>query len=308
MNQQVKEKKKSANKWLILFVIALLLAIVGFVLYFNTLGKTNKLIEEKNQQKAYFQQEIDSLLIEHDKVKTEYKMFADSMNNSILAKDSVILANAKEIKKLLNTKWEYRKVQKKLAALREIAQGYLVQIDSLYTVNKTLKDENIKIKTKYQKEKKINQKLIQEKKELNQIVEKASVFKVFDIEVIGVKETWTNKLKETNKARRADKFRICFTVGENDLIDNGEIELFFRIASPEGKILSPSELDDYAFTVNNTDTLQYTMRKVINYEGKSFRKCIFWNKPKGQSLKKGKYIVDIYTTKGKVSQTYIELK
>ncbi len=304
MNESIKEKK-SVNKWLILFILALLLAIATFIMNYKNKTKAEQLMAEKNQQKAYFQQEIDSLLVEHDKVKTEYKMLADSL----LVKDSVIIANAKEIKKLLNTKWEYNKVRKKLSALREIAQGYLVQIDSLYTVNKTLKDENIKIKTKYQKQKKITQQLQQEKKALNKKVEAASVFKVFDIEAIGVKETWNNKLKETNKARRTDKFRICFTVAENDLLEHGEVELFFRIATPEGKIISPSELDDYAFTVNNTDTLQYTMRKVINYEGEGFRKCIFWNKPSGQEkLSKGKYTVDIYTNKGKLSQTYVELK
>lgn len=303
-NQQAKKKKNNQLIWIILFVVALIgVGIIGYM-YMNTSKEVEQLREDKQQQKVFFERELDSLMIEHNEVKTEYSTLADSLS----IKDSVIKANAKEIKKLLHTQWEYYKVQKKLSRLRKVAQGYLVQIDSLYRVNKQLQVENKEIKSKYRNELELTQRLSDEKSVLNEKVEKASVLRVFDIEAMGIHNTWFNNEKETDKAHRTDKVKICFTVEENELAESGEKALFFRIADPSGKILTPAKSESYSFELGE-ETLQYTIKEIINYQGKSFRKCIYWMNPNEEyELVEGQYTIDIYSREGKLSQTYIQLR
>ena len=305
-SQQVPPQKNNKNLiiWIVLFIIALIGAIVVGYLYMNTSSEVKELKEEKQQQKVFFERELDSLMTEHNTVKREYNTLTDSLD----AKDSIIKENAKEIKELLKTEWEYYKVQKKLSQLRKVAQGYLVQIDSLYRVNKELEIENKEIKNKYRKEQELNQRLGKEKENLNKKVEKASVLQVFDIDAVGIRTTWFDNEKETDKARRTDKVKICFTVEKNELAETGEKALFFRIAGPAGKVITPSESEAYSFDLND-EKLQFTLKEIINYQGESFRKCIYWQNPNpDEKLEEGQYTIDIYSKEGKLSQTYIELR
>lgn len=298
-------KKSKGIIWIILFAVALIAAIIIAILYMNTTSEVKVLQQEKQEQKVYFQQELDSMMIEHGKIKVEYGELADSL----VIKDSIITANAVEIKKLLNTKWEYYRVQKKLKQLRKISQGYLVQIDSLYRVNQQLQIENKEIKNKYRKEIQMTKRLTEEKDVLNKKVADASILRVFDINARGIKSTLFSNERTTDKANRTDKFKICFTVEQNDLATLGERVLFFRIAGPNGKILTPSNSEAYTFSYED-EVLQYTAQEIVNYQGESFRKCIYWSNPNiDEKLESGQYTIDIYTEEGgKLSQTYVNLK
>lgn len=303
-NQEEQKKKKRTNLlWIILFIVALALFIVSGILYLNTSSEVTKLKEDKRQQKVYFEQELDSLMTEHKEVKTEY----DNLTDSLKKKDSIIKKNAEQIDKLLDTKWKYQKVQKKLSKLRDIAQGYLQQIDSLYRVNKELKAENKEIKTKFRKEQQMTQELTREKEELNEKVNKAAQLDVHNIDANGIKITWFNNEKETDKARRTDKFNICFTVGENELAEKGEKVLYFRVAMPSGKIMTPSKGSAYTFEYDE-QKMQYTIDYDFDYDGESFRECIEWKTPEDKDLPEGQYTVDVYSKNGKLSQTYVDLR
>ncbi|MDZ7742692.1 MAG: hypothetical protein U5Q03_13315 [Bacteroidota bacterium] len=159
--------------------------------------------------------ELDSLMSEHNQIKEEYGELADTLQ----LKDSLIRANAKEIKNLLNYKWEYYKINKKFQKLQEVAQTYVHQMDSLYRENKALKEENVQIKRKYQKQVDITQELVDVQKRLSEKVEEAEILQTYNLKADGIQLRWGgNKQKETDRAKRVDKIRICFTLGENSIV------------------------------------------------------------------------------------------
>ncbi|MDA3904988.1 MAG: hypothetical protein PF484_02820, partial [Bacteroidales bacterium] len=165
-----------------LFVWVLLAIITLVAAYFIYSGiQKDKIISEVNQEKeaqrVELQGELESLLTEHEQTKLAYGNLADSMT----VKDSLIVANAKEIKTLLNYKWEYRNVQKKLDKLRIVAQTYVAQMDSLYTVNKELVEENLNIKRRYDSEQRKNIVLEKEKEQLADKIVEASVLEAYNI-------------------------------------------------------------------------------------------------------------------------------
>ena len=298
-----KEKKSGSKIYIvILLIIFVLLVIVGY-LYFNTKTKVGELVDEKEQIRIELQTELDSLLNQHNRVKTEYGQLSDSLS----VKDSVILANANEIKKLLNYKWEYYQIKKKLNQLRTVAQGYVIQLDSLYTVNRELIEENQRIRENFRSEKQKNTELIEEQKELLEIVDKASVIRAYNIIATGIRQRGS-KQKETDKARRTDRVRVCFTLGENTLVEPGKRTLYVRIARPDDAILIFDESDEYTF-LHQGKKLQYSIKRVIDYENESIDLCIYWNKKQNEEpAMAGKYFVTVYTDNEKIGEAYFELQ
>ena len=81
---------------------------------------------------------MDSLLKVHNDLKESY----GELSLELAEKDSIIQADAVEIKKLLDSQWDYNRIKKKVTQLQEISQRYVRQMDSLYTVNRELVAEN----------------------------------------------------------------------------------------------------------------------------------------------------------------------
>lgn len=302
---QKKKDKKNSLLWIILLGIAAVLFVVFAVLYFNSSNELKEMKVEKQKQKEYFEGELSTLMVEHKKVKLEYSAVSDSL----VLKDSVIEANAVELENMLKYKWDFYKVQKKIKALRKVAQGYLVQIDSLYRVNSVLIEENKEIKGKIKIEQRKNSELSKEKQELNNLVEKASELSVYNLSAVGIKLTWFDNEKTTDKAKRTEKIKICYTVGENTILSPGAKNIYFRIADPSRKIFtSETNADSYTFEYDGK-VMQYTLKEVVDYDGEAIDKCIYWSNPSNEEfLQKGQYTIDIYSDNTKIGQTYLELK
>ena len=109
-------------------------------------GNLQQLEAEKEMQRQDFQAEVDSLMKVHNELKESY----GELSQELAEKDSIIQADAVEIKKLLDSQWDYNRIKKKLASLQTISQKYVRQMDSLYTVNRELVAENERIREEFQ--------------------------------------------------------------------------------------------------------------------------------------------------------------
>ncbi|MBE9480105.1 MAG: hypothetical protein IMY69_00250 [Bacteroidetes bacterium] len=281
--------KKSSNTLKI--IVGILIAIIVALAVWLVLTKSNlnTLLTEKENQRVELQSELDSLLTEHNSIKEEYGTLSDSL----FVKDSIIQANAREIKKLLNTQWEYYKVKKKLRLLQKVAQGYVHQMDSLYRLNKELTNENIKIKREYQLELKKNVELTKVTGELTEKVEEASVLKTYKVTANAIRSRSGGKESITDKARRVNKIKTCFTLSENAIIPAGNKEIYVRIARPDNKILTKGRGDEYSF-IYQGEKLQYSIKKSIDYQNKSMDICLYWTKRQTQEMTTGLYKVEIF--------------
>jgi hypothetical protein len=294
---------KSRNKSLIIIVILLAAMALLTWLYLSTRSRLGSLLEEKEQQRVELQHELDSLITEHNNIKLEYGTFSDSL----VAKDSIIQANALEIRKLLDTQYEFYKVKKKLDRLRSISQGYLKQIDSLYTVNQELKAENEQIRSSYQMEQQKSSSLLKDKEALTEKVTMAAVLRAYKITASGVRGSG-DKERITDKAKRVEKIKVCFTLGENPLLSAGAKDIYIRIARPDKMILARGRGDDYSFSYKG-EILQYTMRETVNYQNQAMDICTYWiNRSAKENLPEGVYVVSVYAEDFEIGQTSFELK
>lgn len=304
-NQKSDNGKAKFNIWPVVSVF-LILAVVGLVIWLSlTRSNLNQLLEEKELQRVELRQELDSLLNEHEKVKVAY----GDLSDSLVVKDSVIQANAVEIKKLLNTQWEYYKVKKKLSQLQEIAQGYVRQMDSLYRVNEALTEENIAMKQDIAELKDAKAAVEKDREELTKQVEIASVLKAYNIEAGGIRlRSGGSKEVPTDKAGRIDKVKVCFTIGENAIVPAGERMVYVRIARPDKEILTKTKGDNYTFPFQG-DTLQYSIMKTVNYENIPLEICLDWYKQySSQDMLEGLYHVDIFADDNVIGHSTFTLR
>ena len=284
------EKNSGSKKWIIIAVLLLIVIIAILIWFLPMKNKYLSIISEKEAQRSELQNELNELMEEHNSIKAEYGALSDTLSK----KDSIILANAKEIQELLNYKWEYAKVNKKLELLRKISQGYVHQLDSLYTVNRELGEENEKIRQQYSKEQDRTRELSKDKEKLNEKITLATVLKAYSISTVGIRLTGSGKEKETDKASKIERVKICFTLGENKLVEPGRKTLYVRIVRPDDVVVTQKVDGDYTFEFKG-QTLEFTSKQEIDYQNKDTSTCIYWTKKsKEEPAMVGTYNVFIY--------------
>ena len=299
-----KNKGKGQARVFQLLLVFALMIIAGLIIWlFMTKTDLNDLVAEKEVQRVQLTAELDSLLIQHEQVKIEYGSLADSL----AVRDSVIQANAEEIKKLLNTQWEYYKVKKKLARLQVISQGYVRQMDSLYRVNEALAMENEEIRQDLGQVRREKEAIERDREALSEKVEMASVFQTYNIIADGIRARGS-KEKITDKAKRVDKIKVCFTIGKNDIILPGEYKVYVRIAKPDEEVLTKDRTTSYTFEYQGEE-IQYSINKDINYQNTPIDLCMYWYKRyETQPMMIGTYHVDVFIDEHVVGHTTFQLR
>jgi len=307
-NQPLKENNNTPNmkakndniyKGTIL-VLVIIIAVLTFMLITsrNALKdvSTEKLVAE--DLNLELKVELDSVLTEYNMVKMEY----DSV---LTTQDSIIQANAQEIERLIAQQGDYRRIRRQLNLLREITQNYVHEIDSLYTENRVLKAENVEMQEEIQRVTRETTALSQTKEELESKVEVASALRAIQINATPIRLRGRTREEETDRARRTDLVKVCFTVAENPVATPGNKNAYVRIADPTGNILRLGDDDRYAFT-HGEDTLQFTMKGEFNYTNIDTEVCLQWNNT--QDYEEGMYLVSIFTDEFRLGESQFSLR
>lgn len=303
------KKKAIRNKNLLFAALAALLLALVFVIILAVKNSAIKddlqtLEAEKEMQRRDFQAEVDSLMKVHNELKESY----GELSQELAEKDSIIQADAVEIKRLLDSQWDYYRIKKKLASLQEISQKYVRQMDSLYTVNRELVAENERIREEYQAEKRVNTNLTRRNDELTGKVNLAATMKIHNLTANAVRFKGNSKEATTDRANRAERIMVDFTVAQNDLVEAGTKVFYLRIADPTKVVISKGSGDEYSFK-SNGESLQYTEQVRFNYDGKDVAVRAYYIKPSGIEFMPGRYYIDVYEQGGKlIGQTSLELR
>ncbi len=297
------ETNKNNNTYKIIVVIlVLLIAVLTWQLIVTkTTVHTFTIEKEKAQAKnSALQHELDSLLTEHEKIKKEY----GNLSGQLTEKDSIILSKADEIQKLIATQADYYKIKRKLDYLRGITQGYVSQIDSLYTVNRVLKKENVEIKDQFEKEQVKTTALTKDKDSLTEKVSLASTLKAYNIKGTPIRLKSGGKKEEVeDKAKRIDRIKVSFTLSENLIAPNGNKTIYVRIARPDEKILTLSNDDTFDY---NGEKIQLSIKKDIDYQNKAMDISMYWDKT--EDFAAGNYVVSVFTDGILIGESQFVLK
>lgn len=300
---QKEEKKRGGLLWII---IALLLGsnILTIWLYLQEKNKaaeqivvTEKVVVERDNIKS----DLLALQHEYDNLKTNDA----ALQKEIDEKKAYIEQLLKEAEKHKGDSYIIAKLKKETETLRQIMIGYVHTIDSLGTLNKNLIVEKQNVLKELDNEKGKITTLNKEKDELKATIEKGSVLTCFNVKAVAVKlKNGGKKESETSKAKRADKIKVSFSLGENKIAKPGEKTVYVRIITPDGKEMAKNYDDSFKFTFDNS-TGYYAGKTALNYANVEIAGVTYCegNSP----LVPGNYIIEVTCDKVIVGSTTLKL-
>jgi hypothetical protein len=223
----------------------------------NTITISEKILVEKNTV------EVDLLDLQKDYQNLQTNDAA--MQLDIDAKRERIEELIKEAAKHKGDATIISKLKKETQTLRSIMQSYVRTIDSLNTLNQTLVAEKKTVLKQLGSEKEKQSVLIKEKDELKSTIAKGSILSCFNISAKAVLyKRGGKKESETNKARKTEKIKVSFSLGENKIAKAGEKTIYVRIMTPDGKELAKSYDDNCRFNFNQSSGY-FAGKETLNY-------------------------------------------
>ena len=263
------------------------LALVGTVAYLYV-----NLDNQKKENKAM--QELAEL--DKKEMENEYQQFATQYSEmkTQISNDSIIAQLTAEqekterlLKELKDTKSndarEIARLKRELATVRAGLRSYVIEIDSLNRLNQNLTAENSRIKGQYNEATRQIEGLNSERASLSEKVAIAA-----QLDATGISMQLKNKKgKKTDKTSKCKTVQVNFTIAKNVTASNGTKTFYVRITSPSGTTLGGGGTFNY-----QNRSLEATMRKAVEYDGRETTISTFWNV--SQSLMAGTYQVSVF--------------
>lgn len=268
----------------LIVVIILLLGGIG-TLYYN-LHKQRAENAEMEQLAALDKKEMEN---EYQQFATQYsEMKTQISNDSIIAqltaeqeKTERLLKELKDTKS--NDAREIARLKRELATVRAVLRSYVIEIDSLNRLNQNLTAENSRIKGQYNEATRQIEGLNSERASLSEKVAIAA-----QLDATGISMQLKNKKgKKTDKTSKCKTVQVNFTIAKNVTASNGTKTFYVRITSPSGTTLGGGGTFNY-----QNRSLEATMRKAVEYDGRETTISTFWNV--SQSLMAGTYQVSVF--------------
>lgn len=305
MEEKQTSNLERTNKILTALVIILSI-LLGVVLWqFFELRKTNAQkgteIELLGDERGDLQNELEDMLTEMDSLETDN----DSMK--------VQLAQRREevedlLHKVKDKDFAIYKLRKETKTLRVIMKGYVVTIDSINTLNVGLRNENKAVKQTLYKERTKAKELQKSNENLSSKVALASRLDVRNVSVVAIRLKKDMTGKETDRAKKASKLRVCFSLDENRVAKAEKKKLYIRIIAPDGKVLKAGSSDEYKFSFNGVRGY-FSDKLLVDYSNKAADYCLDWEKPSADfDLPIGEYKVFLFAEDYEMASTSHILK
>lgn len=271
--------------WIPTILVVLLLA-----------GATAYLFVSLNKQKEENAAIKELAEIDKKEMENEYQQFAQQYSEmkTQINNDSIVAQLTAEQEKTQRLLGELRRVKstdareitrlkKELATVRAVIRSYVMEIDSLNKVNASLAQENTRVKGQYEAATRQIEGLSTEKRSLSEKVAIAA-----QLDATGIALVAKNKRgKSTDQITKATTLQVSFNITRNVTATSGVKDIYVRIMSPTGSLLN----GEGSFSYENR-TLQYSMKRSVEYNGEETPVSLFWNV--SQALQGGTYQVSIF--------------
>ena len=273
-------------------------------LFIGTGFYTSKLYNEKKQNEATLTKEKQLVMSDLNNMAKQYDIAIGdnkTANEDLVDARNRIQGLMDSLKISQNSVHSLMSYRKKFLSLQEEMNVLLTENDKLKIQNSMLSSSLDSTNVRLAERTMFTDSLLVQNTELATVVENAAVLQAVGLKAFGVIERSSGKLVPTERARRSDKIRICYTVAKNTLVGAGDKELYVQVLDPSDNVLGVNEQIQFGDTV-----LNYSIVSKFNYENKNLNICEFVA-PKG-TFNKGRYIVNIFNKKELISNTEFTLE
>jgi len=275
------------KKILIALLAIIFAALIGGLIYLY------KNLDEQKQENREMQElaELDKIEMENEyqQFAAQYSEMKTQINNDSIIeqlsaeqeKTQRLLAELQRVK--ANDAREITRLKKELATVRAVLRSYVLEIDSLNRLNQNLVEENTRVKAQFQEATNKIAGLNTEKQSLSEKVAIAA-----QLDAIAINMTAKNKRgKKTEDMNKCKVVQVDFSLAKNVTASSGMKNVYVRITTPTGSVLGEGGTFNY-----ENRTLEYSMKKSVEYGGQETPVSLFWNV--NQAMSGGTYRVSIF--------------
>ena len=283
-------------KILIGLLVVLLVSLAGYTYTLIQQNKETVLFLEAD--KAEVQKELEALVVSYNEILQDNKL---KDNELIAARDRIVvlLDSVKNYKANLSIINRYKA---QVRGLKNERAQLFKRADSLLVVTQRLAIEKDSTTAVLIKTIKVVDSVTTANTQLFNSLEKGALIGISNLDVTAIIVRKGGKIKETKRATRADKIRVCYTIAPNTLAQAGDRVLYVQVINPDNNIIG-----DKSNITFGQDLLTYSKSESVFYENQALDVCAIVGTA-GQDVLKGLYTINIFDAQRQIGSTTLMLK
>ena len=249
------------------------------------------------------QTDKETLTVQLQDLRTDYNDLSsnnDSLNVQLSVEREKVDQLIERVKQTeASNRAKIRQYEQELGTLRSIMRHYITQIDSLNTLNTTLRQDAVAARDEARKSQREYNELKSTTDDYARKVEIGSVVKGRNFTLSAL----TSAGKGIDRSSRTEKLKCCLFLMENDIAKKGPRQVYIRVKGPDGVLMTSNGESVFS---SAGETLIYSASREVDYQGSDVEVCIYF----GQAgiFHKGVYSVDVYTSEAKLGSVDLLLK
>ena len=276
-------------------LVAVVVLLAGALAYIW--WEKSSLVNELNAEKEELTSQMIELQNDYASLSSDYDMINSQLDSSREEVSQLI----ERIKKTEATnRSKIRQYEKELGTLRSIMRNYIVQIDSLNTLNKKLTADAAAARREAAESRRQSEELSKTVESLSGQVAVGSVVKARGLKI----EAYNSSDKVTDRSSRVVRMIASLALVENDLAEKGPVRVYIRVKDPDGILLTNDT--QRTFSVNGGEPMICSASREVDYQGKEVELGIYLNDI--PSYAKGIYTVEAYTDQTKLGEAELMLR
>lgn len=294
--EEVKGNPKDSKMKTIVYVLVAVAVVLAAALAFVWFERTS-LVNDLNDEKQDLTQRMIELQNDYASLSSDYETINSQLDSSREEVSQLI----ERIKKTDATnRAKMRQYEKELGTLRTIMRSYIVQIDSLNTLNKKLTADAAAARKEAAESRKKNAELKQTVKSLSASVATGAILKGRAIRI----DAYNASGKVTDRSSRVVRLLTTLSLVENELAEKGPVRVYIRVKDPDGNLLTNASSRE--FTVAGGEPMIASASREVDYQGAEVEMSIYLNDI--AEYVKGIYTVEAFTEQASLGTAELMLR
>ncbi len=294
MTTQISNNNRA--KILIGLLVILLVSLAGYTYTLIQQNKETVLFLEAD--KAEVQKELEALVVSYNEILQDNKLKDKDL---IAARDRIIvlLDSVKDYKANLSIITRYKA---QVRGLKNERAQLFKRADSLLVVTERLAIERDSTTAVLNKTIKAVDSVTTANTQMSKSLEKGALIGITNLDASAIIVRKGGKIKETKRASRADKIRVCYTIAPNNLAQAGDRVLYVQVINPDNNIIG-----DKSNITFGQNLLTFSKSISVFYENQALDVCAIVGNT-GQDVLKGLYTINIFDAQRQIGSTTLMLK
>ncbi|MCR5561395.1 MAG: hypothetical protein K6F58_06230 [Bacteroidales bacterium] len=293
--QEAERKASGGSLRTIAIVLAAVAVVLAAALAFIWFQKST-LVGQLEEEKADLTEQIEALQADYATLSSDY----DVLNSQLDSSREEVAQLVDRIKRTQAVdRAKIRQYEKELGTLRSIMRSYVVQIDSLNTLNHKLTVEAANARKEAAEAGRRNEELSAQVSSYKEQVSIGSKLKARDITLVA----YNGSDKVTDRSSRIVRLMVSLILSENDLTPRGPVRVYVRVKDPEGNLLLDGS--GASFTCDG-EAMAASASREVDYTGSDVEMSIYVNNI--PEYHKGVYSAEVYTAQGLLGKASLLLR